>query len=86
MKRILNPKLKKEKITVIQDSSSEDNEESEENLGSQQDYIQEDYLISPEPVQVNHEVSEEKVTPIMEQGMTSRVSFAKESRTSRKKI
>ena len=66
MKRILNLKLQKEKTTVIQDSSSEENEESEENLSSQQDYIQEDHLISPEPVQINHEVSEEKVTPIIE--------------------
>ena len=42
MKRILNPKMKNENITVIQDSSSEENNESEENLNPQQNYIQED--------------------------------------------
>ena len=47
-------------------------------MSPQQNYIQEDNLISPEPVQVNHEVSEEQVTPIMEQGMTSGVSFVEE--------
>ena len=35
MKRILNPKLKNKKITVIQYSSSEENNESEENLSPQ---------------------------------------------------
>ena len=32
MKRILNPKLRKEKITVIEDSSSQEDMEEEENL------------------------------------------------------
>ena len=59
MKRILNPKLTNKKITVIQYSSSEENNESEENLSPQQNYTQEDHLISPEPIQENHEVSEE---------------------------
>ena len=69
MKIILNPKLKNENITVIQDSSSEENNESEENLSPQQNYIQEDHLISPELIQENHEVLEERVIPIIEQGM-----------------
>ena len=43
MKIILNPKLKNENITVIQDSSSEENNKSEENLIPQQNYIQEDF-------------------------------------------
>ena len=43
MKRTLNPKLKKEKITIIEDSFSEENMESEENLSSKQDYIKEDH-------------------------------------------
>ena len=60
MKIITNPKLANEKITVIQDSSSE------ENLIPQQNYIQEDHLMSPEPIQENHEVLEEQVTPIIE--------------------
>ena len=79
MKRILNPKLKNKKITVIQYSSSEENNESEENLSPQQNYIQEDHLISPNSVQENHEVLEEQVTPIIEQGMTSGVSFVEEA-------
>ena len=36
MKRILNPKMENEKIKVIQYSSSEENNESEENLSPQQ--------------------------------------------------
>ena len=79
MKIILNPKLQNEKITVIRDSSSEENNESEENLIPQQNYIQEDHLISLEPVQENHEVLEKQVTPIIEQGMNSRASFAEEA-------
>ena len=39
MKRILNPKLKEEKITVIEDSSSEEDVEGEEELSPQQFYI-----------------------------------------------
>ena len=70
MKRILNPNMKKEKITIIQYSSSDENKESKENLKPQPDYIQEDHPISPELVQEGHEVSEEQATPIMEQGMT----------------
>ena len=34
MKRILNPKLRKEKITVIEGSSSQEDMEEEENLSS----------------------------------------------------
>ena len=58
MKRILNPKLQNEKITVIEDSSSEENNESKENLSSQQNYSQGDHLISSELIQENHECSE----------------------------
>ena len=38
-KKILNPKLKKEKITVIEDSSSDEDVEGEEELSPQQVYI-----------------------------------------------
>ena len=84
MKRLLNPKLKKEKITIIQDSSSDENKESKKNLKPQQDCIQEDHPISLEPVQEGHEVSEEQAAPIMEQGMTSVVSFAEAAMKNRK--
>ena len=43
-----------------------------------------DHLISPEPVQENHEVPEERVTPIIEQGMNSRASFAEEAMKDKK--
>ena len=79
MKIILYPKLEKEKITIIQDSSSDENKKSEESLKPQQDYIQEYHPISPEPVQEGHEILEEKDTPIMEQGISSRVSFLEEA-------
>ena len=36
MKKILNPKLRKEKITMIEDSSSQEDMEEEENLSSHQ--------------------------------------------------
>ena len=78
MKRILNPKLQNEKITVIEDSSSE------ENRSPQQNYSQEDHLISSELIQENHEGSEKQVTPIIEQGMTSGDSFAEEEMKERR--
>ena len=39
----------------------------------------EDHLISPQTVQENHEVLEEQVTPIIEQGMNLIASFAEEA-------
>ena len=39
MKKILNPNLMKEKITVIEDSSSQEDMEEEESLSSQQVHI-----------------------------------------------
>ena len=46
MKRILNPKLGKEKITIIEDSFNEEKMENEEDSSSQQHYIQEDHLVT----------------------------------------
>ena len=66
MKRILNPKLQNEKVTVIEDSSSEEDNESEENLSPQQNCCQEGHLISSELIQENHEGPEKQVTPIIE--------------------
>ena len=42
MNRILNPKLGKQNITVIEYSSSEENMENEKDSSSHQHYIQED--------------------------------------------
>ena len=78
MKILLIPTLQNDKITVSQDSSSEENNESEENFIPQQNYIQENHFISPEPIQKSHEVLEDQVTPIIEHGMPSRVSFGEE--------
>ena len=54
MKRILNPKMKNEKVTIIEDSSSEENMENEEDSSSHEHYIQEDHLVSLELVQGGH--------------------------------
>ena len=43
MKRILNPKLKKENITLIEGSSTEEDMESEKGLIPQQVYIEEEH-------------------------------------------
>ena len=43
MKRILNPKLKKENITVTKDSSNQEDMESEKGLIPQQVYIEEEH-------------------------------------------
>ena len=69
MKRILNPKLGKEKITIIEDSSSEENMENEEDSSSQQHYIQKDHLVSLEPVQGGPKTSEGQTTCHIEQGV-----------------
>ena len=45
MKRILNPKMQNEKVTVIEDSSSEENMDNVEVSSSHQHYIQEDHLV-----------------------------------------
>ena len=78
MKRILNPKLKKENITVIEDSSSEENMENEEDSISQQHYIQEDHLVSLEPAEGGHKASEGQTTFITEHGIALGVSFVQE--------
>ena len=53
----MNPKLKKEKITVIEDSSTEEDMESEKGLSTQQVYIEEEHSVSLEPVQGGHKAS-----------------------------
>ena len=45
MKQIINPKLQNEKVTVIKDSSGEEDNESEENPSPLQNCSQEDHLI-----------------------------------------
>ena len=62
MKRTLNPKLKKEKITVIKDSSTEEDMDSEKYLSPQQVYVGEEHSVSLEPVQGGHKASERETT------------------------
>ena len=79
MKRILNPKLKKEKITVIEDYLIEEDMESEKDLSPQQVYIGEEHLVSLEPVQGGHKASEMPTTFSIEHGMSSKVPFVQET-------
>ena len=52
--------------------------ESEEDLSSKKDYIQEDLSVSLEPVQGGHKSSKGKTTYIIEKGMNAKASLAKE--------
>ena len=79
MKRILNPKLKKENITLIEDSSTEEVMESEKGLIPQQVYIEEEHSISLEQVQGGHKASERATIFSIEQGMSSKVPFLQET-------
>ena len=45
MKNILNPRIMKEKITMIEDSSSQEDMEEEETLNSQQVLIQKEHSV-----------------------------------------
>ena len=45
MKKILNPRLMKEKVIVIEDSSSQEDMEEEESLSSQPVHIQKEYSV-----------------------------------------
>ena len=62
MKKILNPKLRKEKITVIEDSSTEEDMEDEEYLSSQQVYIEEEHSMLLESSPGRDRFSEEPIT------------------------
>ena len=64
---------------MIEDSLSEEHMESEEDLSSQQIYIQEEHLVSLEPVQGGHKASEGQTTFITEHGIDSRVSSVQEA-------
>ena len=79
MKQILNPKMQNEKVTFIEDSSSEENMDNEEDSSSQQHYIQEDHLVSLEPVQGGHKDLEGNNTFITEHGLASRISSVQEA-------
>ena len=48
MKNILNPKLAKEKVTIIEDSSSQEDLEEEEGLDSKQVHSKKEHLVTLE--------------------------------------
>ena len=75
MKRILNPKLKKENITLIEGSSTEEDMESKKGLIPQQVYIEEEHWVSLEPVQGGHKASERATTFNIEHGTSSKFPF-----------
>ena len=78
MKKILNPKLRKEKITVIKDSTSEEYMEEEEDLSSQQFYIEKDHSVLLESFPGRDKVSEEPITCSIERGMSLEVPVVQE--------
>ena len=57
MKKILNPKLRKEKITMIEDSTSEEDMEEEEDLSCQQVYIKKENSVLLESFPGKYKVS-----------------------------
>ena len=75
MKRILNVKLKEENITVIEDSSTEEDMGGEEELIPRQVYSEEEYPVSFKLSQGRDKVSEEPITFSVEKGMTSKFAF-----------
>ena len=58
MKRILNPKLRKEKITMIEDHSYQEYMEEEENLSSRQVHTEKEHSVILESSSGNDKVSE----------------------------
>ena len=78
MKKILNPKLRKEKITVIEDSTSEEDMEEEEDLSSQQFYIEKEHSMLLESFLERDKVSEDPITSSIERGMYSEVPVVQE--------
>ena len=61
MKMILNPKLRKEKITVIEDSLSQEDMEEEENLSSQSVHTEKEHSVILESSLRKDKVSEQPI-------------------------
>ena len=79
MKKILNPKLRNEKVTMIEDSSNEEDMGSEEELNSQQVYIKEEHsgLLNSSPGK--YKISKEPITLSIEWGMSSKFPVAQKA-------
>ena len=73
MKRILNPKLRKDKITVIKDSSSQEDMEEEENLSSQQVHTEKENSVILESSSRKDKVSEQPINFSTKRGKFSEV-------------
>ena len=78
MKKILNPKLRKETITEIEDSLTKEDTEDEEDLNSQQVYIEEENSMLLESSPGIDKVLEEPNTFSIEQGVSSEVPVVQE--------
>ena len=61
MKKILNPRLMKEKIIVIEDSSSQEDMEEKESLSSQQVHIKEEHSVILESSTGKDKVAEQSI-------------------------
>ena len=73
MKNILNPNLMKEKITVIEDSSSQEDMEEVESLSSQQVHIKKEYLVILKSSPWRNKVTEQPIDFSTERGRSSEV-------------
>ena len=79
MKKILNPKLRNEKVTMIEDYSNEEDMGSEEELNFQQVYIKEEHLVLLKSSPGKDKISEEPITFNIERGMSSEVPVAQKA-------
>ena len=79
MKKILNPKLRNEKVMMIEDSSDEEDMGSEEELNSQQVYIKEEHLVLLKSFLGKDKISEDPITFSIERGVSLEVPVVQET-------
>ena len=78
MKKILNPELRKEKNTMIEDSTSKEDMEEEEDLRCQQVYVKKEHSVLLESFLGKDKVSEKPIDFSIERGMFSKVPVVEE--------
>jgi len=78
MKRILRPKLRKDKIIVIEDSSSQEDMEEEENLSSQQVHTEKEHSVILESSSGKDKVLEQPTNFSIERGKFLEVPIEEE--------
>ena len=79
MKKILNPNLMKEKITVIEDSSSQEGVEEEESLSSHQVHIKKEHSVILKSSLGRNKVVEQPIYFSTERGRSSEVLIEEEA-------